>query len=92
MVFDFPTITCADPPPLVRSNDTHLVLAAGLAGRYNASAVACCYSAMWRLPGPRWQQHRDALADGVVYGNDIRWVDGRHAYGRPLGSAARLGR
>ncbi|XP_034253581.1 uncharacterized protein LOC117652630 isoform X3 [Thrips palmi] len=75
MVYDFPTITCADPPPLVRSNDTHLLLAAGLAAKYNASSVACCFTAMWRVRGPRWQDDRGVLDDGVAYGNDIRFAD-----------------
>ncbi|KAK3912522.1 ATP synthase gamma chain, partial [Frankliniella fusca] len=77
LVKDFPTVTCADPPPLVRSNDTHIWMEPGLVARYNASSATCCFTAMWRYKGPDWQSDPGAhgpLHDGKRHGNDIRFA------------------
>ncbi|KAE8751146.1 hypothetical protein FOCC_FOCC002230 [Frankliniella occidentalis] len=77
MISDYPTVTCAEPPPLVRSNDTHLMMEPRLVAAYNASAVSCCYTAMWRFKGPHWQSDpglHGPLHDGVPHGNDIRFA------------------
>ncbi|XP_034253052.1 uncharacterized protein LOC117652330 isoform X2 [Thrips palmi] len=83
-VSDFPSVRCADPPPLVRSNDTHLMLEKGLAAAYNVSSVTCCYTAMWRFQGPRWQEDPEVLRDGLRHGNDIRFAKDCVAFEEPV--------
>lgn len=79
-VFTQPAYTCDDPPPLVRSNDSHLWVerTPALVARYlNGSDhghLDCCYSGMWRAEGPNWRADPTKLEDGIAHANDIRWV------------------
>ncbi|KAJ1528526.1 hypothetical protein ONE63_006932 [Megalurothrips usitatus] len=78
MIWDHPAVVCADPPPLVVSNDTHIMVETHLLPAYKAPNATCCYTAMWRFVGPDWQADpgpKGPLYDGIKHGNDIRYAN-----------------
>ncbi|KAJ1521602.1 hypothetical protein ONE63_003251 [Megalurothrips usitatus] len=80
---------CGDPPPLVLSTDTALLVDREALAAYGARGpedVSCCYTAMWRVrPGvavPDWPRghtmpptREGPLFDGITHGDHIRFGD-----------------